>query len=404
MLLKEDISKAYTLQQQNLQIQKPWIRRQKLESIAIDSPFIQIISGVRRCGKSTLLKLIIEQYKQIAYVNFEDARLFNFELSDFPKLQEIVPENVEAWFFDEIQNVENWEIYVRQLYEAGHKIFITGSNASLLSNELGTKLTGRYVRTELFPFSYAEYLSFTKNESSAEAVNAYLKSGGFPEFISTNNQEYLQQLLSDILLRDIAIRFGIRNTKALQDIALFLISNIGKEVSYQGIRKAFNIGSANTVIDYLSWMEEAYLFFFVQRFSWSARSMAINPRKIYAIDNGMINANTLSFNEDLGRKLENAIFIHLRNEGKRLYYFKQDAECDFLVFENRTCTQAIQVCHEINVDNKGRELKGLLEAMHFFKLKEGCIVTQNQKDRLNIEHKVIHLVPVEEFFLQSLQK
>ncbi len=400
MVLKSEIEAAYLFQQEKIRQNKTVVTRNKNVSVATNNDFIQVISGVRRCGKSTLLNFLLSKYKKVCYLNFEDPRIINFEVADFYKLEEIIPNNVEAYFFDEIQNVPQWEIYVRQLHDYGKKVFVTGSNASLLSKDLGTRLTGRYLNTELFPFSYSEFLVFEKKEADLQSLEKYLKKGGFPEFLKIKNEEVLQNLFKDIVLRDIAIRHGVRNTKVLVDVALFLLSNIGKETTYTSLKNAFQIGSTNTVIDYLSWLEDSYLLFFLQRFSWSAKSISINPRKVYAIDNGLIHANTLSFSQDKGRILENAVHIYLRNNGSKMYYFKEKNECDFVIFDKEKCSTAMQVCYELNADNKTRELNGLLEAMTFFDLTEGFIITQNQKDILQIEGKTIHLLPAFEYFMK----
>ena len=399
MVLKSAIQTAYLFQQEKIKQNKIVVTRNKNVSVASDNNFIQVISGVRRCGKSTLLNFLMLKYNKVCYLNFEDPRIINFEVTDFYKLEDILPKNVEAYFFDEIQNVPQWELYIRQLHDHGKKVFITGSNASLLSKDLGTRLTGRYLNTELFPFSYEEFLVFEKKKAGILSLENYLKKGGFPEFLKLENEEILQNLFKDIVLRDIAIRHGIRNTKVLVDIALFLLSNIGKETTYNSLRKAFQVGSTNTVIDYLFWLEDAYLLFFLHKFSWSAKSISVNPRKVYAIDNGLINANSLSFSQDNGRILENAVYIHLRNMGTKMYYFKEKNECDFVLFDKEKCTTALQVCYEINADNKTRELDGLLEAMQFFNLEEGLIITQNQKDTIKTKNKTIYLIPAFEYFM-----
>jgi predicted AAA+ superfamily ATPase len=169
------------------------------------------------------------------------------------------------------------------------------------------------------------------------------------------------------------------------DIALFLISNIVKETTFNSLKKIFQAGSANTVMDYLSWMEDAYLLFFLQKFSWSSKSRAVNPRKVYAIDTGFICANSLSFTSDYRRLLENAVYIYFRQNRIKMYYFKEKGECDFVLFNQTTCQTAVQVCYELNTDSKAREINGLLEALHFFDLAEGYIVTLHQKDILIIE-------------------
>lgn len=398
MILKSEIELAYHLQQSKRKQGTDNVNRSKSETILTTTSFIQVISGIRRCGKSTLLNQLMNKHQKVAYFNFDDPRVFNFEVSDFSKFDEIIPSDTEAYFFDEIQNVPQWEIYIRQLHDYGKKVYVVGSNASLLSKDLDARLAGRYLSTELFPFSYLEFLTFKKQQPSAATFEEYLVMGGFPEFLKADQNEILQNLLKDIVLRDVAIRYGIRNSKSILDIALYLISNIGKETTYNSLKKTFQIGSANTVMDYLSWLEDAYLLFFLQKFSWSAKSVSVSPRKVYAIDNGLIKANSLSYTSDYGRLLENAVFIYLRSNNIKMYYFREKSECDFVLFKNDKCLIPIQVCYEINSDNKDREVNGLLEAMAFFNLSEGYIITLNQKDSLEINSKKIEIIPSYQFF------
>jgi hypothetical protein len=176
-----------------------------------------------------------------------------------------------------------------------------------------------------------------------------------------------------------------------------MLSNIGKEFSYNNLRKIFSFGSVNTVSDYLSWLGDSYLLFFLPRFSWSAKSIAINPRKVFAIDNGLINANTLSFSEDRGRLLENAVYMFLREQQADLFYFRENHECDFVVFENRKCSKLIQVCEELNGDNLKREMDGLQEAMTFFGIKEGYILTLDQQDEFRQNDNIMYVMPIYQF-------
>jgi predicted AAA+ superfamily ATPase len=400
MVLKSEIEQAYFTQQEIIKAKVEFAPRTYLNKIKGKGSHIEVLSGIRRCGKSTLMKLLMQRIKKpIAYFNFEDARINGFEVNDFQKLDEIIGKGKAAYFFDEIQNIASWEIFVRQLHERGEKVYITGSNASLLSKELGTRLTGRHLRHELFPFSFQEFLVFKKLKYTVAAFEKYMELGGFPEYLRDPNPEVLQTLLRDIVLRDIAIRYGIKNSKTLMDLTLYLISNIGKEVSYNNLKKTFNIGSANSVSDYLTWLEDTYVLFYLPRFSWSAKSVAINPRKVYAIDNGLVNANSLSFSKDKGRLLENLVYQFLRQKQYQLFYFRENKECDFVVFEKNKCKQVIQVCSQIDSDNKARELDGLIEAMEFFKLKEGFIITLNQKDKLGFNGKTVYLIPAFEFIV-----
>ena len=323
MILKSEIKKALEVQRKILLGKESYSERNELGGISVSESHVLVVSGIRRCGKSTLLKMLIQQINEkFVFLNFEDSRIFQFELQDFSKLDELVGEEVQYYFFDEIQNVENWEVYVRQLHEKGKKVFITGSNASLLSKELGTRLTGRHINQELFPFSYLEFISFSKLKNNINSFEKYLKIGGFPEYIASENPEVLQNLMKDIVYRDIAVRYGIRNTKTLMDITLHLLSNVGKEITFNSLRKTFSVGSTNSVADYLNWLEDCYLLFFLDRFSWSSKSIAINPRKVYGIDTGLIQANSLSFSENKGRLFENFVYLFLRQKPFTLFYFR----------------------------------------------------------------------------------
>ena len=399
MVFKEDIEAAYNGQKRVFAKDFGFIKREMLEIFKPSSTHVEVISGIRRSGKSTLMRQIVKKYyEKVAYFNFEDSRVFGFGVDDFSKLDDVMGEDVEAYFFDEIQNVKGWEVFVRQLHERGEKVFVTGSNASLLSREMGTRLTGRYLSHEVFPFSYKECLTFLGLDDSQENFNDYVVKGVFPDFLREQNPEILQMLLKDILYRDIAVRYGIKNTHVLMDIALFLISNIGKEVSFNGIRKTFNVGSPTTVSDYLSWMEDSYLLFFLPRFSWSPKSISKNPKKVYCIDNGFAKSNSLSFIKDTGRLLENLVYLNFRKKNHKLFYFKERQECDFVIFEGSVCKWLIQVTENLHPDNRDREVAGLVEAMKFFQMDKGYIVTMTQNDQMTADGKSIMIQDVRSFF------
>ena len=266
---------------------------------------------------------------------------------------------------------------------------------------MGTRLTGRNIQIELFPFSYTEYLMFLQLENNLTSFNLYLEDGGFPEYIKSKHKEQLQQLFKDIVYRDIIVRHGIRQAKTLIDIALFLIANVGKEYSLNGIKNTFGVGSANSVADYIHWLEDSYVLFSIPRFSWSLKSVSINPKKVYCIDTGFAQANSLSFSEDTGRLLENCVYLALRRKYKEIYYFKDKGECDFIVKEAQDILHIIQVCAEIHPDNKAREVNGLLAALTFFSKTEGLILTLNQEDVLMINDVKVRLLPVWKW-LQSI--
>jgi len=364
-----------------------------------ESRNIIVISGIRRCGKSTLLFESLKKIAKIA-INFEDTRLTNFEKEDFLKLEKIAhSENITTFVFDEIQNIPEWEKYMRSLYDKGFHIYITGSNASLLSRELGTKLTGRYLQTELYPFSYSEYLRFKNENSGYESFEKYLNTGGFPEYLESTNEEYLRTLLRDIVIRDIAVRRNIKNEQNLLRLTMQLISNIGKEISYNNLTKLTGFKSVRTTIDYCDFLKESYLFDLIPRFSFSIKQQIVNPQKIYAVDNGMVRANSLSFSEDRGRLLENAVFLHLRRQGKNIFYYKdQQSECDFMIKQKNKITLVIQVCLQLTEENLKRELSGLQNAMVATSCPNGMIVTLKQEDNFGS----IKAIPAWQWFLGDL--
>jgi len=373
------------------------IKREKLDDIKLSKSFAVVISGIRRCGKSTLLGQLLKKQKNFYYLNLEDPRLNNFELADFNKADQIFKEmygNDCPYFFDEIQNISGWEKFVRFLVDNKKKVVITGSNASLLSKELGTKLTGRHLRIELFPFSYNEFRMFFNLKTSVESFNKYLYKGGFPEFLKMDNPAIHHELLKDVVSRDIAVKFGLKNISILKKLVSYLISHTGKEFSYNSLKKMFDIKSVQTVIDYISYFEDAYLIFAINKFSYSFKKQQINPKKVYSIDNGFSYSNSVSFSKDRGKMLENIVFLSLRRNYSEIYYFSEKGECDFIIKEKEKIMQALQVCYELNEDNEKREINGLLEAMHKFNLKKGLILTNNQEDSFEIDRKKIYVKPV----------
>jgi hypothetical protein len=400
MLLKSEIEKAVKAQQLNFSKKSSGLERAQLSNVKLSANYVLIITGIRRCGKSTLMHQLrqqLEESQSLGYFNFEDPRIFGFEKSDFQKLDEVLGAKTKYYFFDEIQNVEGWEVFIRYLNDQKKLICVTGSNASLLSKELGTKLSGRHIQVELFPFSFIEYCQFKKKKPNHLAFVKYMQEGGFPDYLKIKQKEYLQQLLKDLVYRDIIVRHGIRNDKLVMDISLFLLSNVGKEYSLNNIKKFFGVGSTNSVMDYVKWLEDAYLLFSVPRFSWSLKKRAVNPKKVYCIDPAFAQANSLSFSEDKGRLLENIIFLELRRIQKEIFYIREKGECDFVIKEKNKVTSVLQVCLDVNIENKDREVNGLLEAMDTFNLKKGTIVTLNQADRLKIADKEVKLIPAYEW-------
>jgi uncharacterized protein len=382
-MITEDNIRNIIKGQQEILIKKYPIKREI--SLPSNIQRIIIVTGIRRCGKSTLLHQLFSNATETLSINFEDPRLEGFELADFNKIEHIaLKENKQVLLFDEVQNIPEWEKFARAAHEKGIKLCITGSNASMLSKELGTRLTGRYIQIELFPFSYNEFLIFTNQQSNIESFNKYLNNGGFPDYLVEQNQEYLRTLLRDIIMRDIAVRRDIRNEHFIIRLAIHILSNIGKEFSYNNITRTLDIKSVRTTIDYCDFLQESYLIELIPRYSLSIRQQLANPKKAYCIDTAMAKANSLSFSEDLGRMLENAAYLHLRRNTKELSYFKNEkGECDFLVKKNGAIVKAVQVCLHINDNNIKRELTGIQQAMKEAGCPKGIIVTLDQEDELD---------------------
>lgn len=401
MLLKSEIKQAIETQKQQLTGQT--YPRQMLEKIKILPNFALVVSGIRRSGKSTLLAQLIEKQKQNSYLflNFDTPKLFDFEFGDFALLDEIIAENkkIKTLYFDEIQVVEGWEIYVRGKLDQNFQVVVTGSNASLLSRELGTKLTGRHISKELFPFSFVEFCEFLGKQNNANAVEDYLQQGGFPQYLQLGEDEILNALINDILYRDIIVRFGIRDERSMKRLLLFLAGNIGNLITAGRLKQSLEVKSTATVQEYLSHLEQAYVIQMLPKFAYSYKVQLANPRKVYFIDNGLQRVISPSFSPDLGRKLENAVFWELRRQFAELYYYNENhKECDFVVCQNSMPVQLIQVCWQLNAENIVRERDGLLDAMNFFGFEQGKIITLNQEDKMIIDGKTIEVVPFFQVF------
>jgi len=372
------------------------LRRDLAPSTQSLSSHALIISGIRRCGKSTLLMQMMKEMadETIFFLNFESPQLYDFAISDFSRLDQLIEKRKPTiLFFDELQLVTGWEIYIRQKLDEGYRVVITGSNASLLSRELGTRLTGRHITQELFPFSYGEFLRFKTLAANAESLSAYLKTGGFPEYLKTGDEDQLATLFEDILIRDIVARYGIKDIKSLHRLATYLMSNIGNRVTATKLKQPLSIGATSTILSWFSHLELSYLVFFLPMFSHSTKAQLINPRKVYAIDTGLVDVVTHVMTDDLGRKLENLIFLHLRKKYQEIYYFADKGECDFIAMKKGAVAEIIQVCYVLNADNLDREMSGLTEAMRFFGVNKAKIVTLSDSDFFREKELEVEVIP-----------
>jgi len=401
------IEEVFNDQQINLRIRDKGILRDIDYEYLIKSEQIVVITGIRRCGKSTVLHHLTAYFEDFAYINFDDERLFNFQLEDFQKLLLIIKKikPTKNIFIDEIQNVPNWERFVRRIHDEGYKIFITGSNSKLLSSELSTHLTGRHTKLELFPFSFKEYikwLNISNTELTSDnkarllgAFDEYLVNGGFPGYIRNKEGDYLRNIYEDIIYKDLIMRFGIKNIKSLKILAQYLMTNFTKETSYNSLKNILNISSVNTIKDYIDYLQQAYMIFECYKYDYSLKKQQTYNKKCFVIDNGLRTAVAFQFNADLGQLLENMVYIDLRRHCSEIYFYKtrENYEIDFLVDSPQY--KLIQVCYS-TADKKTmqREIRSLEKVMSELKIKESYLLTYNEEDTYKTGDSIIYIKPV----------
>jgi len=394
-------------------------------SIPTDVPKIISLLGARRSGKTYLMFDVIRNLRKeipkerLVYVNFENDLLFPSKLEDMEEMiqgyYELYPDHkdLKVWFFfDEIQEVPNWEKFIRRLFDQENcRIYLTGSSSKLLSRELASALRGRAIPYEVFPLSFGEFLRFKNieanpNSSKGQAtlihsLRQYLKQGGFPELVflpSDLHQKVINEYIDLMLYRDLTERFSIKQPHLIKYLLKYMMVNLAGSVSvnkvYNDVKSQGYKISKNTIYDYISHLEEAFIIFRVEIWSRSIRKKAVNPSKVYGIDPAFKHA--MSFNEDTGRIVENAVFLELRRRGILPSYFLKKQEVDFY-WENG---KLINACYDLSDEKtKKREFNGLLEAMQFMDLQESVLVNWDKKDTIKIEDKFIHLIPLWEFLL-----
>lgn len=380
---------------------------------------ILIISGIRRCGKSVLMQQIRDRLvEKDFFFNFDDERLANFKLDDFQKLQECFVElfgEQHTYYFDEIQNIEGWERFVRRLYNAGNKIVITGSNARMLSRELGTHLTGRYIQVEIYPFSFQEYLAMNEIPVNAKTLYTttgratmvksfvkYMECGGFPKFLQDGSVSYLTSLYESIIYRDILTRNGLTNEKEMLELMFYLASNATKRVTYSSLGKVVGIQHPDTIKNYLEYIQQTYLISQLFRYDPSVKKQMMSPKKIYFVDNAIIKRIGFNATENNGVFLENLVFIELKRRGWDVYYYADKKECDFIVRKGLHISDAYQVTLKMDSpQTREREIAGVREAMQAYSLSKGYILTFEGKETINFDDgTIVEVVPVWEWILQ----
>lgn len=385
----------------------------------LNSQLAQVVIGVRRCGKSTMcIKRLLESGVKFGYVNFDDERLAGLQTEDLNKVLEavyMVYGEINYLFFDEIQNVEAWPLFVNRLLRQKLHIILTGSNAKLLSNELMTHLTGRHNEIDLFPFSFAEYVMIKGLDTSSKSTRTtsilsktlleYMHHGGLPELLSEENtQRYVTSLTDSIINRDIAKRFKIHNITALSNIAGYVADNFAQEFVATKIGEKFGV-SGHTAEKYYSHIKEAFLVQGIKKFSYKSHERCRNE-KTYVTDMAFASTRLNTFSrENLGWRLENVIFLELLRRARMkmenvFYYRDKGFEVDFLLTSGHHVEELIQVSYDMSTPRtRKREITGLLKASVKFNCNNLTIVSFNETDRVQIDDKTIDIVPASEWIL-----
>ncbi|MEO0202978.1 MAG: ATP-binding protein [candidate division WOR-3 bacterium] len=416
-IVEREESMLKTFKEENI------IERENLENVknSIKKGIANIIVGIRRCGKS-IFAFQLSKNESFGYVNFEDERL-DISAEELNKVLEAIYSikgNVNLLILDEIQNIQGWEKFVARIIN-DKKVIITGSNARLLSKELATFLTGRHVEYKLFPFSFREYIKFkgfefkekdyyiTENIAKIKnLLKEYLKKGGFP-LVENFGFIFLSENYKDIVERDVIQRFNVKNVRIFKDFSRYLISNSTNEISYNSLKNIFNV-SVRTISNWINYLETAFLFFELERFSPKLKQQILAPKKIYCIDSGIINTIAFKLSENIGKLMENLVAIELLRKKSywfdnwEIYYFKdyQQNEVDFVIKEGLEIKQLIQVTYASNKDEtEKREIKALLKASELLKCKDLLIITWDYEDEINVENKTIKCIPLWKWLLKQ---
>ena len=385
---------------------------QKAYEAFLALPLIKLITGPRRAGKSVSALLLLKD-KNFAYLNFDDERLlerFNEDVV-LQVLSEVYPE-YDYLLLDEVQNLEHWDLWVTKLYRRGCNLLITGSNAKLLSSEMATVLTGRYLEMEVLPFSLSECFRFKGQERTVELPSEraelmlqtedYMHYGGYPEIINSREitESYLSSLFDSIILKDVAKRYKIRKTTELYQLATYLISMFCNPFTYSSLKDDLNFSSKSTVQKFCDYLQQTFLFFFLPRYNNKLKLMQKAPQKVYVVDNGFLASSAFQTSENKGRLLENLVFLELtrrkKQAGGNLFYYRSrnDREIDFVVREKFQIHQLIQVCYDMsNKKTEKREIDAIMECAEELNCNNLLIITWDQENVVQRGDYDIQILP-----------
>ncbi len=383
---------------------------------SINTNIIKVIVGPRRAGKS-IFSLQLLKDTNFAYINFDDERLI--DLKDYDLIIKGIKEvygDTKYLLFDEIQNLNRWEFFVNRLHRRGYNLIVTGSNSRLLSKEFATHLTGRYIQFHIYPFSFSEFLKVKKinyrdvsllKETEGEMLNLlndYLLMGGFPEVVikSLEPKNYLTSLFEGVLFKDVVKRYNLRYAKNLYDLSLYLISNFASEFSFTKLKNILRLKSVHTVQNYVQYLEEAFLFFSLSRFSYKLKEQLKAPRKTYIYDTGLATALRFGTSPDYGKMIENIVAIELLRQRKETYYYrdKNGVEVDFVIKKGLNISELIQVSYNVsNLDTKKKEIKPLIKVQKVLSANKLTLITWNEEGEEKIGKNRIKIIPLWKWLL-----
>ena len=397
---------------------RPYLVRRNNQDVDIllNSHLIKLITGPRRVGKSTQALLMLRD-KNFAYLNFDNYSLLDAWDADLVMrmLDDVYP-GYEYILLDEVQNLDAWDLWVSELYRKGKNLVITGSNARMLSSEMATVLTGKYLQVEMLPFSLEEFFDWNKFDlhsvkpeqktDSQVLMDDYLRNGGYPEVVASRQltRSYLDTLFDSIIWKDVAKRHNVRNVTDLNNLAMYLVSNFCNPVSANELTAELGFSSVNTTKKYMDYLHEPYIFYYLSRYNNKLKLMKKAPRKVYVVDNGFVASKAFSLSDNLGRLLENQVFIELIRRGydveKTMFYYRSrnDKEVDFVLRKGTQIERLIQVCYDMSSPKtEKREVDSIIECAEELKCSNLVIVTYNDKRTIEKDGYKIDVLPISEF-------